>query len=635
MPKLLKKRISILRKRHKPSRKHMSVLGGIIYGIGCGFGASIFVLIGEGIFRARLGILISLILGTLIILFSSLDYSEFLTSLHTPGGIYNIGKEGIGGTFAFIIGFFLWISNITISVFSANILTQTIIVVFPFLKDYGLYLIIVFITIIGLISFFYRDFSTKILIFLTVILLILFGIFIMIVIFAQPSSQFTNPISNPIDLTKINIFGIIQTFALLLILFKGIILNLAHVNLNLENINKNIPRVSIISVILSSVIYFLIFQTVLLTVGSISEEMLVSTNNLMATVLYQYIGMIGTFLMSIALIISTIITINASLGSATEVFKALVRDGYFSRPLFMKDTKKNKFSVNVLLINIIIAILFILLIFITGYTDEIISFIYFFSIAFINFGAVLLRYKRKSLDRPFKAPLFPYLPILIGIISLFLAFVLSLEAIILGIIIGILGILTYLLLIADRYSKIITLSGIKFLSIFIIGFFIWLIKNYASIISIFPGGDVLFLDILLRILIFFCVFALVSLFFDLFTVREVVNFFTKRFRKENIAITIGGGKIVEMNKRSKGFTYLIKYFLGLVEIVAALFIYILIFLLFLDIISIEYIDFGVMFLDSIAAKYLFISFLFIFSTTFLLRGLSRVYYNWETIEMNM
>jgi len=635
MPKLLKKRLALVKKRRRPLEKHISVIKGVIYGIGCGFGASIFVLVGEGFVLAENWVFLSLFLTTVIIFLSALNYSELMTSLHVAGGMYNIGKEGVGGTFAFLNGFFLWVSNIAVSTFSANVLNRTIITLFPFLQDYNLILIIVIFSIIGLLSFYANKFSTNLLIVLTVILLLFFGIFITISFLSTFPNFFIIPQLSSINLSLVNILGIIQTFALFLILFKGIMLNLAQINLELDNINKNIPRVNIISVILSSVIYFFIFISVFIDINNLSEELLLSSDNLMADILSLSIGGVGALLMNFALIISTIITINASLSSATGIFKALVRDGYFSRLLFMKDESINEFSRNVIFLNIIVGILFIIFIPFTGFKDEIIIFIYFFSLAFINFAAVILRYRRRELDRPFKAPFFPYLPLIIGGLCLILAFVLSIEAIIVGVMIGIIGVLIYLLIIADRHSKIITLSGIKFVSLLIVMLFILAINNIATVSSSISLANIIFTDVLLRILIFFCIFAIFSIFFDIFTVREVINFFSNRIKKETVAIKIGDGRIVEMNRKGRFASYIIKYLLGLFEILGAFFIYSLVYILAIDIIIIQQIDFGGIVLNSLAVKYLFVSFLVVFGTTFLLRGLSRIFYNWETIQMNM
>ena len=75
----------------------LKVHQGILYGIGCGIGGSIFILLGTAIKRAGPGVLISLILGGILIFFTALNYSELSTSLPVSGGSYSLGKEAMGG----------------------------------------------------------------------------------------------------------------------------------------------------------------------------------------------------------------------------------------------------------------------------------------------------------------------------------------------------------------------------------------------------------------------------------------------------------------------------------------------------------------------------------------------------------
>ncbi len=111
--------------------RSVSLSTGILYGIGCGIGGSIFVLLGTAIITAKSGVLISLILGGILIFITALNYSELSTSLPISGGAYNFGKEALGGFLAFIIGFFLWIANIATFSFSAQAFVTVIEAFFP------------------------------------------------------------------------------------------------------------------------------------------------------------------------------------------------------------------------------------------------------------------------------------------------------------------------------------------------------------------------------------------------------------------------------------------------------------------------------------------------------------------------
>ncbi len=162
---------------------------GILYGIGCGIGGSIFILLGTAIEEAKSGILISLILGGILIILTALNYSELSTSLPISGGAYNFSKEALGGFLAFIIGFFLWIANIALFSFSAQAL---VVVIDSFFPAPGLSpLIFVTLAIISIlfttiVVFRTQRLAMRTLIILSIILLVIFAIFIFAGLFIAP-----------------------------------------------------------------------------------------------------------------------------------------------------------------------------------------------------------------------------------------------------------------------------------------------------------------------------------------------------------------------------------------------------------------------------------------------------------------
>ena len=475
----------------KPEPKKFTVSQGILYGIGCGIGGSIFVLLSTGIKVAGPGVMISLLLGGILIFLTALNYSELSTSLPLSGGDYNFSKEGVGGFFAFIIGFFLWIANIATCSFSAQVFALTIEIFFPFLSQFSILPIAIFtVLFISIVFFRTQRFAMRTLLILTVTLISIFLVFII-------AGLFISPITNPsgYDTSYIysgtSIFGVFQMFALLFIFFTSITSNLAYFNADLKNPSKNIPKVNIIAILLTLLIYLSITFVVLINLGTRAEK-LSDSPVLLGEVLFDILGPFGFYLMGIALLISTLIAMNAALGSAVSVLQALARDNYVPKRL-TKLKKKSDLPINSLIVSTIIVILFTYLA-ITfadiGITAEITIFIYFFGLAFVNFASVNLRYKRKELARPFKAPFFPYLPIIVGSTCLLLAFILEPTAIILGIIFLAIAVSYYLLTIADRYSIVITLAGIKFLAIILIGTFIWVINNMSTLKTPIHGFDI-------------------------------------------------------------------------------------------------------------------------------------------------
>jgi amino acid transporter len=459
-----------------PEKKH-GIMAGILYGIGCGIGGSIFILLSTGIDVAGPGVLISLILGGVLIFFTALNYSELSTSLPISGGAYNFTKEGIGGFSAFIIGSFLWIANIATCSFSAQALTIIIVIFFPFLEIYSIPIAITAVILTSIVFLRTQRFATRTLIGLTIILISIFFIFIISGLFISP---ITNPSGhNPNFLySSTNFFGIFQMFALLFLLFTSITSNLAYFIVDLKDPSKNIPRVNILAILFTLLLYLLITFVALINLGNRSNN-LSGSPILLGEILSDILGPVGFFLIGIAMIISIFIAMNAALGSAVSLLQALARDKYVPKKIL--ELNKNKtVPIYSLLVTTIFALVITFLAVLyanIGFTAELTIFIYFFGLAFVNFAAVNLRYKRKSLARPFKAPFFPYLPIIVGSTCLILAFVLEPAAIIVGSIIFIIAILYYSLTITDRYSIVISLAGLKLLCALIVGTLIWIVSD--------------------------------------------------------------------------------------------------------------------------------------------------------------
>ena len=617
--------------------KKYGIKTGILYGIGCGIGGSIFILLGTGIEIAGPGVIISLLFGGILILLIALNYSELSTSLPISGGAYNFSKEGIGGFSAFIIGFFLWVANILTCSFSAQALVIIIVIFFPFLNNY---IFIIFIAVfsvlfISLIFFRTQRFAVRTLIILTVSLLAIFCVFIISGLFISPYTNFSG--YNPDFMySKTNFFGVIQMFALLFIFFTSITSNLAYFNVNLENPSKNIPRVNFLAILITLIIYLSICFVVLINVGNKTGR-IGDSPILLGEILYDILGPVGFYLMGIAAIISILIAMNASLGSAVSVFQALSRDHYFPK-IFNKVNKKSDVPVYSLIFTTIMVIFFTLFALIyanIGFTAEITSFIYFFGLAFVNFAAIKLRYKRKELDRPFKAPFFPFLPIIVALTCLILAFVLGLGAIILGLIILAIAVIFYLLTVADRYSLVITLAGVKFICIIFVGLFIWAINNISVISVRISGFNIVFTKVLLRILIIICIFTIGTIVLDIVPLREFVYFFTKKLDKQRVAIDLGFGLIIELDKTRLTILHRVNLAIAIGQIISSLFVFYLIYLFGIQIVSIEKITVGKIIISQIMAEYFFMSSLVLFGCCLLVSGSLMIYMNREVLTLGV
>lgn len=611
--------------------RHVGLLSGILYGVGCGIGGSIFILLGTAINGAQSGVLFSLILGGILIFITALNFSELSTSLPVSGGAYNFSKEALGGFLAFIIGFFLWIANIATFSFSAQAFTVVLEAFFPgtFLKNLFIPIAILSILFTTLVIFRTQRTALRALVYLTIVVLIIFGIFIFVGFFIAPITNVSN--YNPSFLvSNTNFFSVIFWFSSLFIFFASILSNLAYLNSDLKNPSKNIPKTNILAILITLTIYLSITIIVIINISSYPSD-LINSPILLASVMNDILGFPGYLLMGIAATISTFIAMSAALSSATSVMYALARDNYIPKR-FLKTNKRTQVPTLVTIVTTVLAILFTVFAALfanIGFTANITTFIFFFGLAFVNFASVILRYKRKELDRPFKAPFFPYLPIIVGCICLILSFVLNPNAILVGLVILCIGVTYYLLTITDRHSIILTLAGLKFLAILFIGIFIWVLNNFS------PGLSYILSDILLRVLIFICIFGIGTLFLDIVPVKELVYFFIKKVNKKEVAIDIGIGQIIELKKSKVKLIYSINIIIAIIQISSSIFIYVLISLIVLDIIPISDIIFGVTIISQMTAEYLFVALLTFLGISLSIGGIFTLYINKETKSLGI
>lgn len=589
------------KKEEMASGRNVKLIQGVLYGIGCGIGGSIFILLGDAIRIAGPGVLISLILGGILIFFTALNYAELSTSLPIAGGAYNFSKEGLGGFLAFIIGFFLWIANIATCSFSAQIFALLFDEVF---KGFGITAISPFIAPIAIIAIIFvsvvifraQSIAIKALIYLTISLI---GILCFFIVCGLIISPIINPPTyNPEFLfSGTDFFSVISIFSFLFIFYTSITSNLAYLSVNLKNPSKTIPRIYMLAIIITSAIYLLVTLVVLINIGN-DISSLNSSPILLANILMNILGpfgMVGFFIMALAILISTLIAINASLGSAVSIITALARDRYL--PAKIKEKKNvSNFPPLALIITVMIASIFTFFAEI-GLTAETVSFIYFFGLATVNYAAVKLRRKRKSLDRPFKAPFFPFLPILITILFFFFSLFLSVTAIFLGFIISIIGVAYYLITIADRHSVRLTLAGIKFFLIIILGGFIWIINNNSI-----TNPSIVLLN---RILILICIFNIGLLFFDVISLREIVYYFVKKVDKQVVAIHLGKAQIIELGKKKSNILIFINFLLLSIEIIFIVVNFFIILLLLNDIVIVQEIILGSTVIPDADAKFIF------------------------------
>jgi APA family basic amino acid/polyamine antiporter len=149
-------------------------------------------------------------------------------------------------------------------------------------------------------------------------------------------------------------------------------------------------------------------------------------------------GPVGGAAVSIGSIFATLSTINGSMGGGTRIAFALSRRRLLP-PTFSRVHPKLNSPYTALALTALIAIVFVL----TRWIDLIVYAIalgYSVTAILVCISLIRLRKTEPELFRPFKVPLFPYLPIVAVAVLLLMIITLSVESLALGLVFGVIGI---------------------------------------------------------------------------------------------------------------------------------------------------------------------------------------------------
>jgi len=148
-------------------------------------------------------------------------------------------------------------------------------------------------------------------------------------------------------------------------------------------------------------------------------------------------GPIGAFLVVVCSITASLTTVNGAMAGATRVSYALSRDGLLPT-FFEKVHPKHKIPYRTLLLSLMISISFVL----TRSVELIVYMIslgYIVTSIFVGLSVIRLRSKEPHLYRPFKVPLYPVTTMLAIGTTLFMIPSLSIEALVLGTLFAVVG----------------------------------------------------------------------------------------------------------------------------------------------------------------------------------------------------
>ncbi|MEM3228249.1 MAG: amino acid permease [Candidatus Micrarchaeaceae archaeon] len=326
-------------------KKVLSLTDAIMINLGAIIGAGIFVIIGIAAGAAGPSIVISIIIGAIISIFTGLSFSEIASHVAKEGGVYEYAKDALA-PFAGFLGGWLWSFGNMIAVAAVSLslggYINSLLGVSFNVTYYAIAAVLIFTTI-NILGIKNSAKTLKLLVIVNVAVLIAF---VAIGAFFFHASHFA-------DFAPNGLKGVITGSAIIFFAFTGFS-RVTTVGSEVKNAEKVIPKAIIISIIVSSIIYIAVAAV---AVGLVPYTTLAQSKSPLSTAIAVTNIRILSEVIAVGGIAATAGVILTGILGVSRVFFAMGRDNELPKGL----SKLDKFStpINSIIVACIISIAFI------------------------------------------------------------------------------------------------------------------------------------------------------------------------------------------------------------------------------------------------------------------------------------
>lgn len=399
IPKGLKKEIGLF--------EAITVVTGVVIGSGIFFKASsVFKSAGTPI----LGI-IAWVIGGLITMASALTIAEVAAAIPKTGGIFVYLKELYGEKWAFLFGWMqaiIYVPGVAAAL-SIVFVTQATYFI-PFMTSFQQKMLAIFILffIMGL-NILSTKLGSKVQLISTIAKLVPIFVIILFGLLKGTAHSLSTPAASE---ASVGAAGFGAAILGTLWAYDGWV-GVGNMAGELKNAKKDLPRAIIIGLAVTIIVYILI-NVAIINIMPVSKVIASSKPASDAAVIL--FGSSGAGLIAAGIMISIFGALNGYLMTGVRIPFAMAQDNLFPfHKSFGKVNEKFETPINAFIFEVILASLYVL----SGSFDTLTNLVIFVMWIFFVMsvaGIFILRSKHKHLERPYKVPLYPVIP-LIGIIG--------------------------------------------------------------------------------------------------------------------------------------------------------------------------------------------------------------------------
>ena len=363
------------------------------------------------------------ILGGIISLFGALSVAELGAAMPRAGGQYVFLNEAYGPIWGYLYGWSAVAVINTASIAAVGVAFSEYLGFFYPISDTSIKGIaigtIVFLTIINIVDV---KSGARFQNFFTLSKLgAIFGIIILGLIMEGGTNQNLSPIFS--DKPFIGLIGPLG-LAMVSVLwtFDGWIF-VTYVAGEVKNPGRNIPLSIIFCMLIVVSVYLLLNYVLLFTLGFSEMN---GSNLVVSDAASVFLGNKGTVVVTLIILISLVGANNGSILTSARINYAMAKDKLFFNQAAQIHSRF-KSPANALIIQCVWACILTF----TGTFNQLITYIIFASWIFYGMSAgavIILRKKKPDMDRPYKTPAYPWIPIIFIFFAIFLTINTIMEA---------------------------------------------------------------------------------------------------------------------------------------------------------------------------------------------------------------
>ncbi len=416
------------------TERHIGLLGATGVGVGAIVGGGILALAGVAFATTGPSAMVAFGLNGAIALLTALSFAEMASKFPESGGTYTFAKKVLSVEAAFTVGWVVWFASIVAAVlyaigfayFSLVVVSQLWLAAQGETPDWlisshmvtGLAVATTIVLAIGLMRS-----ATGSRQWVNVCKVIVFSVLILgglWVVAKQPAVDMGAKLR---PFFTAGFGGLIRAMGYTFIALQGFDL-IAAVGGEVRDPSKTLPRAMFLSLGIALVIYLpLLF--VITTVGTptgqtIETTATVNPEGIVAIAAQQYLGQVGYWLVIVAAVLSMFSALQSNLFAASRIARAMARDRTLPPALSVLQSKRGT-PVVAIAVTAALVSLIVVVVPDVGAAGAASSLIFLITFALAHWVAILVRQRSTRRPPPFRAPLFPAVPVVGGLACIALA----------------------------------------------------------------------------------------------------------------------------------------------------------------------------------------------------------------------